>query len=88
MRPIHIVTASPSPACRRRRVTATISSGGMVENNVAPSFNTLQINAYEDMTVEQWDDPLNRMVKGRVVQDIAPVLAAPLSGYLIASTAS
>lgn len=62
--------------------------GGLVANNDAPSFNCAQINTYEDFTVEQQDDTWNRVTKGRVTQDIAPIVAAPLSGYLIASTAS
>jgi len=66
----------------------TTRKGGLVGMAGQPTFNTIQINAYEDMTVESMEDTWNRTVKGRVVQDIAPVLAAPLSGFYIASVAS
>ena len=48
-----------------------------------PDFSTLSIFAYEDMTVETEDDTWNRRVRGRVVDDSAVVLTAPLSGYLL-----
>lgn len=67
----------------------TARMGGLMgQAEVPQGVNTIQINAFEDMTVEQMDDTWNRTTKGRVVQDIAPVLAAPLSGFYIASTAS
>lgn len=66
----------------------TTRIGGVVENQAGPTLTTVQVNAFEDMTVEQMDDTWNRTVKGRVVQDFAVTLPANLSGAYIASTAS
>lgn len=55
--------------------------GGMVGESDAPSFSTITIFVYEDMSVESKDDPDNRRMKGRVVDDFATVLTAPVSGF-------
>jgi hypothetical protein len=55
--------------------------GGLVGQNDAPSFSTLTLFVYEDMSVETKDDPDNRRMKGRVVDDFAAVLTAPVSGF-------
>jgi hypothetical protein len=60
--------------------------GGLQGVEGAPSFSTLTIFAYEEMSVEQRDDPDNRRVLGRIVDDFAPVLTAQASGYLITDT--
>lgn len=57
--------------------------GGLVGVEGANSFSTLQIFAYEDMTVEQFNDPLNRRVEGRVIDNSVPAIVAPVSGYAI-----
>lgn len=57
--------------------------GGLVGVEGATSFSTLQLFAYEDMTVEQFNDPMNRRVEGRVIDNSVPALVAPVSGYLI-----
>ena len=57
--------------------------GGQMGAEGVPDFSTLSIFAYEDMTVETEDDTWNRRVRGRVVDDSAVVLTAPLSGYLL-----
>jgi hypothetical protein len=36
----------------------------------------------EEMTVETRQDPDNRLTKGRVVEDYATVMTAPVSGFL------
>jgi len=56
--------------------------GGLVGNE-GPSFSTLSVFAYEDMTVETSDDPWNRRTKGSVVDNSAIELTAPLSGLFI-----
>lgn len=58
-------------------------TGGQMGAEGVPDFSTLSIFAYEDMTVETEDDIWNRRVRGRVVDDSAVVLTAPLSGYLL-----
>ena len=51
----------------------------------SPSFSTIQMFAYEEFTDETREDPDNRKVNGRVVQDIDFELVAPASGYYITS---
>lgn len=58
--------------------------GGLVGVEGAASFATLQIFAYEDMTVEQFSDPLNRRLEGRVIDNSIPAIVAPVAGYAIA----
>lgn len=57
--------------------------GGITGVYGAPSFSTLTIFAYEEMTIERFDDRKQRRVEGRVVDDIAPELTADVSGYLL-----
>ena len=47
-----------------------------------PSFSTLTMFMLEEMTVETKQDPDNRLTKGRVVDDYATVMTAPVSGFL------
>lgn len=60
--------------------------GGVVGVEGAPSFSTVTIFAYEEMSVEQRDDPDNRRIMGRVVDDFVAVLTATAAGYLITDT--
>lgn len=60
--------------------------GGLVGVEGTPSFSTLTVFAYEEMSVEQRDDPDNRRVMGRVVDDFASALTASAAGYLIQDT--
>jgi len=58
--------------------------GGLVGVEGSTSFSTIQIMAFEDMTVENWDDPKDRRIEGRVVDNSTPELVAPVSGVLVA----
>lgn len=57
--------------------------GGLVGVEGANSFSTLQIFAYEDMTVEQFNDPMNRRIEGRVIDNSVPAIVAPVGGFAI-----
>lgn len=57
--------------------------GGLVGVEGSNSFSTLQIFAYEDMTVEQFNDPVNRRIEGRVIDNSVAALVAPVSGFAI-----
>jgi hypothetical protein len=57
--------------------------GGLVGVEGATSFSTLQIFAYEDMTVEQFNDPRNRRLEGRVIDNSTAAIVAPVGGYAI-----
>lgn len=48
----------------------------------SPSFSTCTVFVLEDMTVETKEDSDNRLVRGRVVDDIGVVMTAPVSGFL------
>lgn len=55
--------------------------GGLAPEAVSgPTFATVMGFFYEEMTVETKDDPDNRRVNGRVVDDFVFELAAPASG--------
>jgi len=56
---------------------------GLVGVEGANSFSTLQIFAYEDMTVEQFNDPLNRRIEGRVIDNSVAAVVAPVSGFAV-----
>ncbi len=60
--------------------------GGLMGTEGVPDFSTVTCFAYEDMTVETMDDTWNRRTRGRVVDDSAIALTAPLSGYLVTDT--
>lgn len=62
--------------------------GGLIGVEGSTSFSTTQIFAFEDMTVENWDDPENRRIKGRVIDNSTSELVAPVSGVLVANVTS
>lgn len=62
--------------------------GGLVGVEGSTSFSTLQIFAYEDMTVEQFNDPRNRRLEGRVIDNSTAAIVAPVGGYAIGDVIS
>lgn len=62
---------------------ALVSRPGELEGvEGEPSFSTLTCFLKEELTVESKHDTDNRRYLGRVVDDYAPILTAPISGYL------
>lgn len=59
--------------------------GGLIGMEGSTSFATCQIFAFEDMTVENWDDPKDRRIEGRVIDNSVAEVVAPVSGYLVAN---
>ena len=59
--------------------------GGLIGVEGSTSFSTCQIFAFEDMTVENWDDPKDRRIEGRVIDNSTSELVAPVSGFLVAN---
>jgi hypothetical protein len=53
-----------------------------------PSFSTVHVMSYEEMTVEQRDDPDNRRIAARVVEDYDVQPVAPAAGFLITNILS
>lgn len=56
---------------------------GLLGSEGVANFATMNIFAYEDMTVETKRDVDNRRTAGRVVDDFGVEMAAPLAGYLV-----
>ena len=56
--------------------------GGLIGVEGSTSFSTCQIFAFEDMTVENWDDPKDRRIEGRVIDNSTSELVSPVSGFL------
>lgn len=56
--------------------------GGLVSKaGSGPSFSTIMLFTLEELTVETKDDEDNRRTEGHVVDDVAPALTAPVSGF-------
>lgn len=54
-----------------------------------PSWTTLTFFWHRDeMTLERFDDPKNRLVEGHVTENGIEIVSSPLSGYLITSSTS
>ena len=82
-------TAEPSASTTRSFVYGNAAvfvsrPGGLVGVEGSTSFSTCQIFAFEDMTVENWDDPRDRRIEGRVIDNSTSELVAPVSGVLVA----
>jgi hypothetical protein len=54
--------------------------GGLVSKGGGPSFSTVTLFAFEEMTVESDQDKKNRRITQNVVDDIAVGLTAPVAG--------
>ena len=66
-------TGTAALVCRKSGLTSV--AGG-------PSFSTIHVFSYEEMTVEQRDDPDNRRIKARVVEDYDVQVVAPATACL------
>lgn len=63
--------------------------GGLQGVFGGPAFSTLTWFYYVDeLTVERFDQPTDRLTEGHVVQNGVPVLTSPLSGYFLTSSTS
>jgi hypothetical protein len=57
--------------------------GQLVSEAAGPSFGTVHLFSYEEMTVEQRDDPDHRRIAGRVIDDYDVEVVAPATGAII-----
>jgi hypothetical protein len=64
---------------------AFVSRPGGLIGNEGPSFSTVTVFAYEDMTVETQQDPWNRRIRGAVVDNSAVEMTAPLAALYVAN---
>ena len=56
--------------------------GGLESSEGSQSFGTAHIFSYEEMSTEQRDDPDNRRISGRVVEDYDVQIVAPITGFI------
>jgi hypothetical protein len=59
-----------------------VARPGAIEGQMG-SFSTVHGYFKEEMTVETWNDPVNRREVGSVTSDFTYVVAAPQTGYLV-----
>jgi hypothetical protein len=79
--------ASASPDYIWGTTTALIARPGqLVGFEGAPSFSALHLMMYEEMTVEQRDDPDNRRITARVVEDYGTEVVAPVAAFIVQSS--
>ena len=55
--------------------------GELVGFEGSPSYSTVHLFAYEEMTVEQKDDPDNRRINARIVEDYGVEIVAPVTAF-------
>ena len=55
--------------------------GDLVGFEGSPSYSTAHIFMYEEMTVEQKDDPDNRRINARIVEDFGVEVVAPVTAF-------
>lgn len=75
-------TSARSFVMPTNRALMVSKKGGLESIDGGPAFSTLTGFFYEELTVEEEDDRRNRRKNGSVVDDYAPVLTAPMAGYL------
>lgn len=56
--------------------------GDLVGFEGSPSYSTAHLFMYEEMTVEQKDDPDNRRINARIVEDYGVEIVAPVAGHI------
>lgn len=62
--------------------------GDLVGFEGSPSFSTVHLFAYEEMTVEQKDDPDNRRINARIVEDYGVEVVAPITAFKFTNVVS
>jgi hypothetical protein len=60
--------------------------GGIEGVYGTPSFSTFTIFALEEFSIERFDDAINRLVRGSIVDDTAEALTCPASGWFVSNT--
>jgi len=62
--------------------------GGLEGIYGAPSFSTATLFTLEEMSIESFDDPKNRLSENHVVEDVAEAVTCPASGYYVVDISS
>lgn len=76
------VTKSPILADTTPFICSRVGGLASERADGSPSFSTHSLFMKEEMTVEEFDDPENRRVKNRVVEDYEAQVTAPVAGFL------
>lgn len=79
--PRDATTVVRSDICADDVVYLLARPGALMAPSGGPSYSSMMLFQYEDMTTELKDDPDNRKVKGRVVDDVDAVMTAPASCF-------
>ncbi len=75
-------TVVKSDVCSDSEIYLVSRPGGLTaKSSTGPSYSSCMCFTYEDMTVEQRQDPDNRRVDGTVVFDSAEQIVAPASSF-------
>lgn len=74
-------TVTRSDVCADDVAYLVARPGKLVAPSGGPTYSSVILFTYEDMTTELKDDPDNRVVKGRVVDDIGARMVAPASCF-------
>ncbi len=90
---VYVSTARGAASVTRSDVMADgtvymLARPGQLVANVesGPSWSTVMLFMLEEMTVETFDDDTNRRTIGHVVEDYAPVMTSPVSGFYFTGT--
>lgn len=62
-----------------------VARPGALLSPLGPSFSTVTLFAFEEMVVEEKYDEDNRLYRGRVIDNIAVEVTAPVSGFLVSN---
>jgi hypothetical protein len=77
------LAAAPAYAMPSNSALLLGRPGGLMGVEGSPSFSTVHVFSYEEMTVESKDDPDNRRHQGRVTDDFGVEIVSPVSGLLV-----
>lgn len=72
-----------TPIVPDNKAVVFFSGGEQEQPEGAPSFSTCHVFAYEEMTIETWDDPRNRITELDVVMDYDTQIVAPVTGVVL-----
>jgi hypothetical protein len=81
-------TRSASYAMDANKIAIVSRPGELTSVAGGPSFSSVHVFAYEEMTVEQRDDPDNRRISARVVEDFDVQVVSPASTYIVTAALS
>lgn len=76
---------NPSYALDTDNILVVARPGDLVGFEGSPSYSSVHLFMYEEMTVEQKDDPDNRRINARIVEDYGVEVVAPVTAHIFKS---